>query len=355
MWGIGLGRRYRQSCDASLPLPTDIEQYNHDEYSHDLKQPAAAPILIPVQSMPSPSSTAPRVAAVQNQVAIRRIPLPSLTELPSRFLNGSPNRRRPLSALVTYDGSPDMTLYGPSLTTSAKHSFNQFYPEDGANDFDALDVGYVFADAIQLPSGRYQSTVHPANLSLDNFHSPESSASSSSSSGQHKRNTSSSSSRSATFEFESIGPNEAQWRKLKLESSKASAEWSPKNLDIMTSENDLDRQMNELFDFDSAANSPEDSFSTETSTDRPIAGITMPQDERSPHKSERPILQAPNQKRPAVSAPFTKIDISVPVIETIIAGIANLPALHRLLDPWLPRLQASSPKVGGFLPQKLGP
>ncbi|KAL8720332.1 MAG: hypothetical protein Q9225_002794 [Loekoesia sp. 1 TL-2023] len=198
-------------------------------------------------------------------------------------------------------GSPDMTLYGPPLTTSAKHSFNQYYPEDGANDFDALDTRHVFPDAMQLPSARYQSTVHPANLSLDNFHSPESSASSSSSSGQHKRNASSSSSRSATFEFESTGPDEAQMRSLKLESSRASAEWPHKNLDITTSENDLDRQMNELFDFDSAANSPGDSVAPETSTDRPIAGMAMPQDERSPHKSERPILQPHNQKRPATS------------------------------------------------------
>ncbi|KAL8841794.1 MAG: hypothetical protein Q9170_000827 [Blastenia crenularia] len=194
--------------------------------------------------------------------------------------------------------SPDMNLYRQPSTASAKHSFVQEYPGYHTNGFDSFDADQLFSDTIQLLPKEYGTTVHPADLSLDTFQSPQSSASSTSSPGQHKRHASSNSS---TFDFESIVPDEAQMQDVRLKRSSANVEPPKRPLDTMTAENDVDRQMNELFDFDSAANSPGDSLSTEISNDKPITAIAMPYKEQTVHASGRPTLQPRNHKRPATS------------------------------------------------------
>ncbi|KAL9006891.1 MAG: hypothetical protein Q9188_000346 [Gyalolechia gomerana] len=197
--------------------------------------------------------------------------------------------------------SPDMSLYGQPSSASANHPFDQLYPDNAADAIDGSDAEHAFSDALQIPPESYETTVHPADLSLDTFPSPESSASSSRSSGEHKRHASSNSSRSATFEYESLVPDAAQMNKLKLEGYKTTAESPKRDLDAIAAQSNIDRQMNELFDFDSAANSPGDSVTTKTSPDKPISGMVMSQDERSPYQPERPILHPQNRKRPATS------------------------------------------------------
>ena len=195
--------------------------------------------------------------------------------------------------------SPNMSFCGPSMNASNKHSFGQSNPSVTENDFDNPFTEDIFSAARQLAPGNDGTTVHPANLSLDSFHTPDSSVSSSSSSGQHNRNASSNSSRSATFDFGFVVPD--QMHKLRLEGSKVNGEVPKREHDTMSKEDDVDRQMNELFDFESAANSPGESVPMETSNDKPIAGFAMPEHEISPRRLERPILQPRHRKRPAVS------------------------------------------------------
>lgn len=103
--------------------------------------------------------------------------------------------------------------------------------------------------------------------------------------------------------------------KLKLEGYQSTFEPAKRNLDTMAAQSDIDQQMNELFDFDSAANSPGDSVTKEAVADKPIAGMVMPQDERSPQQSDRPILHPHNRRRPAVSSISTDISVKVSEIK----------------------------------------
>ncbi|KAL9031768.1 MAG: hypothetical protein Q9196_000245 [Gyalolechia fulgens] len=197
--------------------------------------------------------------------------------------------------------SPIMSPYGQTSTASANHPFDQLYPHSAVDAIDDSDAEHAFSDAMQIVPPGYEATVHPADLSLDTFPSPQSSASSSRSSGEHKRHASSNSSRSATFEFESLIPDAVQMNKLKLDGYKPTAESPKRHPDAMAAQSYLDRQMNDLFDFDSAANSPGDCVTTEASADKPIPGVVIPQDEQSLYRPERPILYPHNQKRPAAS------------------------------------------------------
>ncbi|KAL8749673.1 MAG: hypothetical protein Q9184_006717 [Pyrenodesmia sp. 2 TL-2023] len=195
---------------------------------------------------------------------------------------------------------PSLPEMGSPYTSSADHFFGPTYPAGGAtSDFDTLEAINFFNDAVQLPHGEYGATIQPVNRCYDRPHSPPStSTSSSNSSVQHQRHASSNSSRSATFESQAMVPAEAQMHRLRLGNSNAKITESPKRtLEAMKTENDLDRQMNELFDFDSAANSPGDSISTGISFDKPIAGVAMPQQEDSLLDTARPILQPYNQRR----------------------------------------------------------
>lgn len=108
--------------------------------------------------------------------------------------------------------------------------------------------------------------------------------------------------------------------RLRLESSKSNGDSPKRTLEAMKNENDLDRQMNELFDFDSAANSPGDSISTETSSHKPIAGMAMPRYEQPTQKTERSILQPHNQRRQAVGALILSISkfSQLPIISNLI-------------------------------------
>ncbi|KAL9594179.1 MAG: hypothetical protein Q9219_007177 [cf. Caloplaca sp. 3 TL-2023] len=197
--------------------------------------------------------------------------------------------------------SPDMSLYESLVSNAAKPNLDQSYSDSAANDFGDLDPDSLFTDAMQLQSDGYGTTVHPADLNPHLFQSPESSASSSSSSGQHNRNASSDSSRSVTFDFDTTMSDGAQMHHPKLDRPWTNAESLDRGVDGVAVGSSLDRQMDQLFDFDSAANSPGDSVAITSSKDKPIGGVGMPQIERPPSKMERPILNAHVQKRPVTA------------------------------------------------------
>ncbi|KAL8728234.1 MAG: hypothetical protein Q9166_005537 [cf. Caloplaca sp. 2 TL-2023] len=196
----------------------------------------------------------------------------------------------PLS-LPTMD-SPDTTAYRSSSIATADDLFGAPYPDQPMNDFDSFDIENVFPNAILSPRGDYGSILQSTNIAGNHSHSSESSpGSSSTSSIQHRRHVSSNSSRSATYETDRFVPTQAQMRKSNTGSSAIGMDAAQRTSETSTTDNDLDRQMNELFDFDSAANSPGDSVMTGTSSERPIPGMAIPQHQPSPQESERKSIQ----------------------------------------------------------------
>ncbi|KAL8898449.1 MAG: hypothetical protein Q9207_006690, partial [Kuettlingeria erythrocarpa] len=200
---------------------------------------------------------------------------------------------------------PSLPEMGLPYTSSADYFFDQTYSSGVTNGFDVSETMNFFDDAVPLPHGKHGATVHPVNLYCDRPHSPPSTpTSSSNSSVQHQRHASSNSSRSATIESQTMVPAEAQMHRLRLGSSNAKpTEPSNRTLEAMKTENDLDRQMNELFDFDSAANSPGDPISPAISFEKPIARVAIPQPENSLPNTDRLVLQTCNHRRSAVGAP----------------------------------------------------
>ncbi|KAL8962909.1 MAG: hypothetical protein Q9193_000762 [Seirophora villosa] len=202
-------------------------------------------------------------------------------------------------------GSPGMALYEEF---SEYPSSSQAFLDDAINDFDGFEMDDFFRNATTSSGHECGGTVRPADLSLDRGSSPSSSpASSPSSSIQHERHTSSNSSRSATFESQSGVPDEAPMHRLRLETSKTTAESLKRTLEPMNAQKDVDMQMHALFDFDSAANNPGESALLEGSFDKPNSGVTMPQCEQTPRNIERPILQPHNQRRPATNGSVVSI------------------------------------------------
>lgn len=196
----------------------------------------------------------------------------------------------PLS-LPTMDSS-DIDFFGEPSSGEGNHVFGAPYPGVAANDFETPHAEDAFSNTIPFTKSKLGTAIQPATLAATIFHSTESSpASSSSSSTQHHRHASSNSSRSVTFETGSFIPDETQMHRLKIENSKMGAPSPKRSLDVVINERDADQQMNDLFDFDSAANSPGDSVATETSSNKPIAGIAMPQNVPSPHQTQKQILQ----------------------------------------------------------------
>lgn len=165
--------------------------------------------------------------------------------------------------------SPDMTLYTPSSTGPMDNFFGEQYDGAPLDHFDHSEAGHGFPDASSPPDAGYDSTMQPFDSGAYNSQSSGSSPTSSpSSSIQHQRHESSNSSRSA-----------------------------PANDD------ELNRQMNELFDFESAANSPRGLASTQKSSEKPIRGMAIPQHERSPQQTGRQLIQPHSHVGPPVRNP----------------------------------------------------
>ncbi|KAL8970073.1 MAG: hypothetical protein Q9197_004003 [Variospora fuerteventurae] len=195
-------------------------------------------------------------------------------------------------------GSPGMTLCEPASLLPSHPSSGEAFPGDTVKDYDRFEVGDFFRDATISIGHECAGTVRPADLSLDRASSLSASPTSSSNSSiQHQRHPSSNSSRSATFGSQSGVPDEAPMHKLRLESAKALAESPKRTLEPTSAQEDMDLQMNALFDFDSAANSPGDSAMREDSLDKATSGLTTTQCKQTPGNIERPIHTPRNQKR----------------------------------------------------------
>lgn len=200
-------------------------------------------------------------------------------------------------------GSPGMTLCEPASLLPSHPSSGEAFPGDAVNDYDRFEVGDFFRDATTSLGHECAGTVRPEDLSLDRASSLSASPTSSSNSSiQHQRHPSSNSSRSATFGSQSGVPDEAPMHKLRLESAKALAESPKRTLEPISAQEDMDLQMNALFDFDSAANSPRDSATREGSLDKATSGLTTTQCKQTPGNIERPNHTPHNQRRHMVGA-----------------------------------------------------
>lgn len=243
-------------------------------------------------------------------------------------------------------GSPGMTLCEPASLLPLHPSSGEAFPGDTANDYDRFEVGDFFRDATTSLGHECAGTVRPADLSLDRASSLSASPTSSSNSSiQHQRHPSSNSSRSATFGSQSGVPDEAPMHKLRLESAKALAESPKRTLEPTSAQEDMDLQMNALFDFDSAANSPGDSATREGSLDKATSGLKTTQCKQTPRNIERPIHTPHNQSRHMVGA-FRMRSLHTPPVVMMIE-LDKADSGTRATDPWSRLRPASDLSVFG--------
>ncbi|KAL8683936.1 MAG: hypothetical protein Q9186_000147 [Xanthomendoza sp. 1 TL-2023] len=185
-----------------------------------------------------------------------------------------------------------MDAYTPESTRASDQFLGAPYLGPPRNDFYHFGAEEVMSDTMLAPQPSYRPVIPPANPAVDNSHSSESSPSSSSTSSiQHRRHVSSNSSRSATHDNDHSLPNPVHVHKPNMASSNINVKPHQETTETGTTDNDLDRQMNELFDFDSAANSPGGSIATETSSGKPIPGMSIPQYQEPPQHTARTITQ----------------------------------------------------------------
>lgn len=164
--------------------------------------------------------------------------------------------------------SPEMTPYGPSSTTPVDDFFSEQYNDARPSHLENFDPAPGLQDTTSSHYPGYDNTVQPVDSAAYNSQSSGTSpTSSSSSSAQHERHVSSNSSRSAP-----------------------------------PTEDDLNRQMDALFDFTSASNSP-GGGTTQKSFERPIRGVAVPQHEPSPPQTEMLSSQRYGDEGPSVRSP----------------------------------------------------
>ncbi|KAL8951180.1 MAG: hypothetical protein Q9222_002840 [Ikaeria aurantiellina] len=202
--------------------------------------------------------------------------------------------------------SPSRRLHGPPSASTSSNFFDEPFPTIPTNDFDQFSSDYTFPS--WTPHAP-RTTMRPPNGNANPSNSSNSSpVSSIDSSNQHRRHESSNSSRSAGLDPDPLLLDTAQNIRPKCIPARTQADPPKRPLDTTNAEEDLDRQMSELFDFESAANSPGGSVSTATSANKSIAGLAIPQYQESPRRAEVPIPKhyRPNlttPPRPAVSTP----------------------------------------------------
>ncbi|KAL8691235.1 MAG: hypothetical protein Q9218_003493 [Villophora microphyllina] len=201
-------------------------------------------------------------------------------------------------------GSPNMTPYGQISHEAAQEFCNDRYKESNSGYLDDFDA------APFSPAGLGAATQF-ADLDANVYHTDDTSPySSSNSSTQHHRHASSNSSRSVAIATGPVTPDAAQMHNLMIANSKLGENSSKRSLDAVTGGSEVDRQMNEMFDFDSAANSPGNVVTTDVCYERPTAGMGVPHNEpppkpRQPQKrTMKPTKhERPQTSRSAVSSP----------------------------------------------------
>ncbi|KAL8838902.1 MAG: hypothetical protein Q9176_004837, partial [Flavoplaca citrina] len=164
--------------------------------------------------------------------------------------------------------SPEMTPYGPSSTAPVDDFFTEQYNDAPPSHFENFELAPGLSDTNSLHDPGYDNTMQFVDSAAYNSQSSGTSpTSSSSSSTQHERHVSSNSSRSAPL-----------------------------------TEDDSNRQMDSMFDFTSASNSP-GGDRTQKSFQKPIRGMAMPQHELSPPQTEVQSSQRYGDEGPSTSPP----------------------------------------------------
>ncbi|KAL8709801.1 MAG: hypothetical protein Q9220_005587 [cf. Caloplaca sp. 1 TL-2023] len=174
--------------------------------------------------------------------------------------------------------------------------FDDPFPAISNSEFEQLNSDYPFPS---WPSSGSQAINQPSNGTPRPSNSSGSSPSSDSS-NQHRRHESSNSSRSAGIDSDPLMVDTVQNLQQKWVLPITKADPPKRSIERMSVDDDLDRHMNNLFDFDSAANSRGNSVSTETSASKSIAGLAIPQYQESPRRAEIPIQK---RNRPNLSIP----------------------------------------------------
>ncbi|KAL9033847.1 MAG: hypothetical protein Q9180_005731, partial [Flavoplaca navasiana] len=164
--------------------------------------------------------------------------------------------------------SPEMTPYGPSSTAPVDDFFTEQYNDAPPSHFENFELAPGLPDTKPSHDPGYDNTMQFVDSAAYNSQSSGTSPTSSSSSPtQHERHVSSNSSRSAPL-----------------------------------TEDDLNRQMDSMFDFTSASNSP-GGGRTQKSFQKPIRGMAMPQHELSPPQTEVQSSQRYGDEGPSTSPP----------------------------------------------------
>ncbi|KAL8806578.1 MAG: hypothetical protein Q9182_001225 [Xanthomendoza sp. 2 TL-2023] len=201
--------------------------------------------------------------------------------------------------------SPNINPFIDDSTGTSDQFFGAPYMSPSREHFGHFEAEDAFSNAMLVPQPGYRPGIPPNNPARNKSHSSESSpTSSSTSSDQHRRNASSNSSSSATHEIDNSDPNRVQVHKSNMASSNMSLKTHQETTKVGTTDNDLDRQMNELFDFDSAATSPGDFIETETNSGKPIAGMSIPQYQQSQQNTARMIPKPRTLVNVANNAPY---------------------------------------------------
>ncbi|KAL9589926.1 MAG: hypothetical protein Q9203_001281 [Teloschistes exilis] len=198
----------------------------------------------------------------------------------------------PYPASLPMMGSPTMNPYGNLSLETAEDFFNDGYNETSPRYPSNLD-------AIPFTPAAFATATQLANFDPNIYHTDDTSPTSSSdSSTQHHRHASSNSSRSVALETAPVTPEAAQKHDLMTARTKPAENSSKRSLDAMRGESEDDRKMSEIFDFDSAANSPGNGITTDTGYQKPIVGLPLLPSESHPRPTQKKITQSQKHERP---------------------------------------------------------
>ncbi|KAI4257997.1 MAG: hypothetical protein LQ352_001387 [Teloschistes flavicans] len=188
--------------------------------------------------------------------------------------------------------SPSMNPYRNISLETTEDFFNTGYSETSLRYPNNLDP-------VPLSPIEFATATQPANFDANLYNTDDTSLSSSSnSSTQHHRHASSNSSRSVAPETAPVTPDAFQMHDFIKVNPKPGENTSKRSLDAMTRESEADRQMNEIFDFDTATNSPGYSATTDTSYHRPTKGLSLLPSESRPRQTQKRLTQPPKHERP---------------------------------------------------------
>ncbi|KAL9577403.1 MAG: hypothetical protein Q9212_006385 [Teloschistes hypoglaucus] len=197
----------------------------------------------------------------------------------------------PYPASLPTMGSPCMNPYGNLSLETAEDFFNDGYNEASLRYPSNLD-------AIPFTPAGFATDTQLASFDPNFYHTDDTSPTSSSdSSTQHHRHASSNSSRSVAQETAPVTPEAAHMHDLMTAKTTTAENPSKRSLDAMTGVSEDDRKMSEIFDFDSAANSPGNGTTTDTGYQRSSVGLPLLPTESRPRPTLKKITQPQKHER----------------------------------------------------------